>query len=109
MGLGGPRGIKKTTPEKTVCADPGRGRRLTVSASVLGCAAGYTPASVAGQRGRQLYQPHGDRKSTRLNSSHLVISYAVFCFKKQRAYRPFSRSLIDSVVRVVWRVKNEGL
>src|SRR5256885_3529837 len=26
---------------------------------------------------------HGDRKSTRLNSSHLVISYAVFCLKKQ--------------------------
>src|ERR1022692_4114649 len=25
---------------------------------------------------------HRDRKSTRLNSSHLVISYAVFCFKK---------------------------
>src|ERR1039457_6486161 len=25
-----------------------------------------------------------DRKSTRLNSSHLVISYAVFCFKKRR-------------------------
>src|SRR5688500_19152208 len=25
----------------------------------------------------------GDRKSTRLNSSHLVISYAVFCMKKQ--------------------------
>src|ERR1039457_7370377 len=25
---------------------------------------------------------HGDRKSTRLNSSHLVISYAVFCLKK---------------------------
>src|SRR5688500_19834139 len=26
----------------------------------------------------------GDRKSTRLNSSHLVISYAVFCLKKNR-------------------------
>src|SRR5688500_20099648 len=25
-----------------------------------------------------------DRKSTRLNSSHLVISYAVFCFKKKQ-------------------------
>src|SRR5256885_6303782 len=25
-----------------------------------------------------------DRKSTRLNSSHLVISYAVFCFKKKK-------------------------
>src|ERR1039457_7581504 len=30
-------------------------------------------------------QPLGlDRKSTRLNSSHLVISYAVFCLKKQK-------------------------
>src|SRR5260221_4123166 len=27
--------------------------------------------------------PHGDRKSTRLNSSHTVISYAVFCLKKK--------------------------
>src|SRR5256885_13282984 len=28
-----------------------------------------------------------DRKSTRLNSSHLVISYAVFCLKKKRRNR----------------------
>src|SRR2546426_3883290 len=28
-------------------------------------------------------QRDGDRKSTRLNSSHLVISYAVFCLKKK--------------------------
>src|SRR5256885_7086659 len=27
-----------------------------------------------------------DRKSTRLNSSHLVISYAVFCLKKKHIY-----------------------
>src|SRR5947207_12327550 len=27
---------------------------------------------------------HADRKSTRLNSSHTVISYAVFCLKKKR-------------------------
>src|SRR5260221_10486749 len=26
----------------------------------------------------------GDRKSTRLNSSHTVISYAVFCLKKEK-------------------------
>src|SRR2546426_5519118 len=29
-------------------------------------------------------QPRADRKSTRLNSSHLVISYAVFCLKKKK-------------------------
>src|SRR5256885_4014719 len=28
-----------------------------------------------------------DRKSTRLNSSHLVISYAVFCLKKKNIHR----------------------
>src|SRR5947199_5561097 len=28
--------------------------------------------------------PSADRKSTRLNSSHLGISYAVFCLKKKR-------------------------
>src|SRR5256885_11208064 len=31
-----------------------------------------------------------DRKSTRLNSSHLVISYAVFCLKKKYLYRLFA-------------------
>src|SRR5256885_8105213 len=29
-------------------------------------------------------EPYLDRKSTRLNSSHLVISYAVFCLKKKK-------------------------
>src|SRR2546426_5979402 len=29
-------------------------------------------------------QQSADRKSTRLNSSHLVISYAVFCLKKKK-------------------------
>src|SRR3712207_7636548 len=32
-----------------------------------------------------------DRKSTRLNSSHANISYAVFCLKKKRAYGTRSR------------------
>src|SRR2546430_13479344 len=30
---------------------------------------------------------HGDRKSTRLNSSHSQISYAVFCLKKKKPER----------------------
>src|SRR2546422_3183364 len=30
------------------------------------------------------YRPHPDRKSTRLNSSHGYISYAVFCLKKKK-------------------------
>src|SRR2546426_9012776 len=38
------------------------------------------PALVRGRR-------RADRKSTRLNSSHLVISYAVFCLKKKKKNR----------------------
>src|SRR5256885_6119034 len=37
-----------------------------------------------------------DRKSTRLNSSHLVISYAVFCLKKKKKQRTFARSHASS-------------
>src|SRR5256885_8350848 len=37
-----------------------------------------------------------DRKSTRLNSSHLVISYAVFCLKKKKQNNPYSRSRTHS-------------
>src|SRR5256885_11278440 len=36
--------------------------------------------------GLELGDHHLDRKSTRLNSSHLVISYAVFCLKKKKKY-----------------------
>src|SRR3712207_9007898 len=34
---------------------------------------------------------HKDRKSTRLNSSHANISYAVFCLKKKQQHDPDSR------------------
>src|SRR5256885_7030134 len=49
---------------------------------------------------RQHCRVSRDRKSTRLNSSHLVISYAVFCLKKKKqlstalAIRASSRSLV---------------
>src|SRR5256885_12208148 len=52
----------------------------------------YRNTSEQGQEARWLSQTYDalariqelDRKSTRLNSSHLVISYAVFCLKKKK-------------------------
>src|SRR2546426_6871574 len=38
----------------------------------------------AGRRDEEVEPTGLDRKSTRLNSSHLVISYAVFCLKKKK-------------------------
>src|ERR1039457_7340185 len=47
----------------------------------------YRRAPVAeGQRPRGHTMGWIDRKSTRLNSSHLVISYAVFCLKKKKKH-----------------------
>src|SRR5256885_7993356 len=39
-------------------------------------------------RFRDVVDAQSDRKSTRLNSSHLVISYAVFCLKKKNIITP---------------------
>src|SRR2546426_8556431 len=39
------------------------------------------------ERRKYLAEAERDRKSTRLNSSHLVISYAVFCLKKKKSQR----------------------
>src|SRR5699024_11558846 len=45
--------------------------------------AGPFPTELFDEVGDQL-RTTGDRKSTRLNSSHVSISYAVFCLKKKR-------------------------
>src|SRR2546430_7281761 len=48
------------------------------------------PVTIIGDRVIRGYDPvalkRADRKSTRLNSSHSQISYAVFCLKKKKLY-----------------------
>src|SRR5688500_19554729 len=53
-----------------------------------GCRTRRQASGAARRGGAEARVPHRrgarDRKSTRLNSSHLVISYAVFCLKKKK-------------------------
>src|SRR2546430_5661092 len=61
-------------------------RKPTFSVAILRawrCATGY----VARKNVRPRWYRRGDRKSTRLNSSHSQISYAVFCLKKKKKRR----------------------
>src|SRR3712207_7228282 len=53
-----------------------------------------------GQRGQE--RAAADRKSTRLNSSHANISYAVFCLKKKNTTnpRPYQESFTPSPIQV---------
>src|SRR2546430_10402926 len=47
-----------------------------------------------------LDEPTSDRKSTRLNSSHSQISYAVFCLKKKKK-KDMDVSYIDDMIYVL--------
>src|SRR5690242_21001598 len=56
------------------------------SCPALGCIPMWRPLVVGRPRDVQMGPAHAqrDRKSTRLNSSHMSISYAVFCLKKKK-------------------------
>src|SRR5258707_11899188 len=54
-------------------------------------------------QGAALRHEKRDRKSTRLNSSHANISYAVFCLKKKRMWEPSSTNRPASTGRVSCR------
>src|SRR6266542_5983189 len=58
------------------------------------------PTSVAGP-GRTGRSQRPDRKSTRLNSSHGSISYAVFCLKKKKVLYLLSSILGNSLCHIV--------
>src|SRR5262245_64932032 len=63
---------QRRLPRRPLPSPPRNLRRRPTRSRPDGCR--RSPACLAGR---------GDRKSTRLNSSHLGISYAVFCLKKK--------------------------
>src|SRR2546426_8242613 len=78
------------------------GERMGVTihvASVLGTWGRTSPVYFPSPPDLQ-YGNDADRKSTRLNSSHLVISYAVFCLKKKKKkVKKHEKELSDKVAR----------
>src|SRR5690242_21111656 len=75
-----------TTLFRSPAAGPGGPARRTATSS-----SGRRGAASAWSRHLLLHglgHGHGDRKSTRLNSSHMSISYAVFCLKKKKQKIP---------------------
>src|SRR5258708_31412745 len=58
----------------------------TAVESLSGWAKKFVPSDI-----ECLVDESGDRKSTRLNSSHQIISYAVFCLKKKKQSEPYQQ------------------
>src|SRR5258708_30580770 len=59
----------------------------TLGGPSLAAVAGYRKLIAAARSGALANHYARDRKSTRLNSSHQIISYAVFCLKKNKKQR----------------------
>src|SRR5688572_30911242 len=66
-----------------VWASPGRARVSRITGALLVLYAAISYLGVRSSRWTRA-RSRGDRKSTRLNSSHSQISYAVFCLKKKK-------------------------
>src|SRR2546426_5711187 len=58
--------------------------RATIEDHVASTLVARHESAVVGTAALDSWRATRDRKSTRLNSSHLVISYAVFCLKKKK-------------------------
>src|SRR5690348_17887823 len=67
---------------------PSRGRTGTVASTTGGKPPKFDEARLKQEVQQRIQETRGqrDRKSTRLNSSHPSISYAVFCLKKKKKY-----------------------
>src|SRR5256885_3805938 len=68
--------------------------------------AASSPSTIAPAAQAPAASQSEDRKSTRLNSSHLVISYAVFCLKKKKTHKNsialvYLLTIIDTVMTLV--------
>src|SRR2546430_13430998 len=80
--------------ERTAAADRQEGDGLAVPQD-LACGVVSARAHDAAARVRRRAAEVQDRKSTRLNSSHSQISYAVFCLKKKKYHLSTHTKLIQ--------------
>src|SRR5207253_10453252 len=78
-GRSGQEAVDARADDPAVLRDRALGALVQLEGRAPSAADAPHPDLVAGHR-----DPAGDRKSTRLNSSHVAISYAVFCLKKKK-------------------------
>src|SRR5690606_11649557 len=70
---------------------------------------GFRVVAHAGEEGPAAYVREADRKSTRLNSSHVKISYAVFCLKtKKNIETPYDANDIEERIKTLYK-NRQGL
>src|SRR5438132_4222531 len=86
LGMGAPHGDCRLLDPSGPPGPPARQPRQLRERPLERCerTSAGSPSFAAPATLRSATRRTGDRKSTRLNSSHTVISYAVFCLKKKK-------------------------
>src|SRR3712207_7097477 len=80
-------GSKPAYAQRSMSIDTGWCRCTSGNTTIV-----YGEGQLYGQSTDTYVQGSLDRKSTRLNSSHANISYAVFCLKKKPYWTPYANS-----------------
>src|SRR5699024_12481218 len=70
-------------PCKVIAKDEEAAYKYTIKSNTIAVVSDGSAVLGLGNIGAKAAMPVVDRKSTRLNSSHVPISYAVFCLKKK--------------------------
>src|SRR2546427_2975272 len=79
------RPIHRAQPRRENSESGGCARQESFEWKIRRLPSASRQSMAGGSHGRAAYrEANGDRKSTRLNSSHSQISYAVFCLKKKK-------------------------
>src|SRR3712207_7494947 len=76
--------FRSIPPVDPLLDEPPVGRPAEIGRVDVGGQPLFEPVQLVGSDEMHLAGKAGDRKSTRLNSSHANISYAVFCLKKKK-------------------------
>src|SRR6266480_518026 len=89
--LGGERGSKLVHPNDHVNLGQSSNDVIPTAIQLAAALAIQEELVPALERLRRALEAKSDRKSTRLNSSHMSISYAVFCLKKKKKFKSYTQ------------------
>src|SRR5438874_10546628 len=91
-------------PYTTLFRSDGQGYEKKQGAGDDGSTLFLQAGGQTGKRHKDLNSKSSDRKSTRLNSSHVEISYAVFCLKKKKTKIRIQTSMLSRLLLVSVRI-----
>ena len=98
LPISGAPGLRRRTPSTLALVERRRVSCTGRAGTLRSCRIAFSAQASLRRDIDRLFSLESDRKSTRLNSSHRCISYAVFCLKKKKWALKYDTSLCSAPV-----------